>query len=201
MTAISIGLGSSGDDDVVQIGECKRCGDCATGCNHDAKNSLDTNLLARARKARARIFTGATVLRIERGEDAIWQLHVAHTDDATRKRQGAPAVLRARKLILAAGTFGSTEILLRSRDRGLALSAALGSRFSGNGDVLAFGTSISGLDVTHTGLAYRDGRGVLRVLHAPLSGGVVQVSRGTLAQYVAGLRGCTGILAVRSLPD
>ena len=65
------------------------------------------------------------------------------------------------------------------------------------GDVLAFGTAIGGLDVTHTGLAYRDRGGVMRVLHAPLSGGVVQVSPGTVAQYVDALRGCTGILAAR----
>jgi hypothetical protein len=35
--------------------------------------------------------------------------------------------------------------------------------------VLAFATSIPGLDVTHSAMAYRDRDGVLRVLHAPLS--------------------------------
>lgn len=69
-----------------------------------------------------------------------------------------------------------------------------------SGDVLAFATGIDGLDVTHTGLAYRDARGVARVLHAPLSGGVVQVSPGTISEYVDGLRGCTGMLAARPLP-
>jgi hypothetical protein len=67
------------------------------------------------------------------------------------------------------------------------------------GDVLGFATSIPGLDCTHTGLAYRDRAGVMRVLHAPLSGGVVQVSRGTLSEYVAGLRGGTGVLVARPL--
>jgi hypothetical protein len=67
------------------------------------------------------------------------------------------------------------------------------------GDVLAFATRIEGLDCTHTGLAYRDRAGQLRVLHAPLSGGVVQLSRGSLAQYVAGLRTATGILVARPL--
>ncbi|HEX2091549.1 MAG TPA: N-acetylmuramoyl-L-alanine amidase-like domain-containing protein [Longimicrobiaceae bacterium] len=67
------------------------------------------------------------------------------------------------------------------------------------GDILAFATSIEGLDVTHTGLAYRDRRGVLRVLHAPLSGGVVEVSRGTLPEYVAAIRRSTGILVARPL--
>ena len=68
------------------------------------------------------------------------------------------------------------------------------------GDVLAFATTIAGLDVTHTGLAYRDPAGVMRVLHAPLSGGVVQISQGTVADYVNGLRSATGILAARPLP-
>jgi hypothetical protein len=68
------------------------------------------------------------------------------------------------------------------------------------GDVLAFATPIAGLDVTHTGLAYRSPDGVMRVLHAPLSGGgVVQVSPGTVADYVDGLRNATGILAARPL--
>lgn len=77
---------------------------------------------------------------------------------------------------------------------------ALAPRFR-SGDVLAFATSIEGLDVTHTGLAWRDPAGVLRVLHAPLSGGVVQTSPGTLREYVAGLKHSTGVLAARPLPD
>ena len=39
--------------------------------------------------------------------------------------------------MLAAGTLGSTEILLRSARHGLALSPMLGQRFSANGDVIA----------------------------------------------------------------
>lgn len=68
-----------------------------------------------------------------------------------------------------------------------------------SGDVLAFATAIPGLDVTHTGLAYRDAQGVLRVLHAPLSGGAVEVSRTTLPQYVSAIRRATGILVARPL--
>ena len=41
--------------------------------------------------------------------------------------------------MLAAGTLGSTEILLRSAERGLAVSDRLGQRFSANGDIIAFG--------------------------------------------------------------
>ena len=68
------------------------------------------------------------------------------------------------------------------------------------GDVLAFATSIPGLDVTHAALAYRDRSGVLRVLHAPLSGGVVEITTSTLPEYVGAIRRCTGIIVARPLP-
>ncbi len=67
------------------------------------------------------------------------------------------------------------------------------------GDVLGFGTTISGLDVTHAAFAYRDSGGILRVLHAPLSGGVVEVTRATLPEYVAAIRRASGILIARPL--
>ena len=66
-----------------------------------------------------------------------------------------------------------------------------------SGDVLAFATEIPGLDVTHAAFAYRDRDGILRVLHAPLSGGAVEITRTTLPEYVAGIRRSTGILVAR----
>jgi hypothetical protein len=68
-----------------------------------------------------------------------------------------------------------------------------------SGDVLAFATGIPGLDVTHAAFAYRDEAKTLRVLHAPLSGGVVEVTARTLPEYVAAIRRSTGILVAR--PD
>jgi hypothetical protein len=68
-----------------------------------------------------------------------------------------------------------------------------------SGDVLAFATEIPGLDVTHAAFAHRDRSGMLRVLHAPLSGGVVEISRTTLPEYVAAIRRSTGILVARPL--
>ena len=65
------------------------------------------------------------------------------------------------------------------------------------GDVLGFATRISGLDVTHTAFAYRDKEGTLRVLHAPLSGGAVEITRATLPEYVAAIRRASGILVAR----
>jgi hypothetical protein len=67
------------------------------------------------------------------------------------------------------------------------------------GDVLAFATSIPGLDVSHAAFAYRDSGGVLRVLHAPLSGGAVEVTPTTLPEYVSAIKRATGILVARPL--
>ena len=68
-----------------------------------------------------------------------------------------------------------------------------------SGDVLGFATEIPGLDVTHTAFAYRGADRILRVLHAPLSGGLVQITRTTLPEYVAAIRHATGILVARPL--
>lgn len=67
------------------------------------------------------------------------------------------------------------------------------------GDVLAFATAIPGIDVTHAAFAYRGNDKVLRVLHAPLSGGAVEITRTTLPEYVARIRRSTGILIARPL--
>jgi hypothetical protein len=67
------------------------------------------------------------------------------------------------------------------------------------GDVLGFATELPGLDVTHAAFAYRGRDGILRVLHAPLSGGVVEVTPATLPEYVAAIRRSTGILVARPL--
>jgi hypothetical protein len=68
-----------------------------------------------------------------------------------------------------------------------------------SGDILAFATSIEGLDVTHAAFAYESPDGVMRVLHAPLSGGVVEITTSTVHEYVTAIRRATGILIARPL--
>jgi len=122
----------------VNLAACTLCGDCLTGCNVGAKVSLDTNLLVQAQRAGLRIFTSASVLRLER-ENRLWSVEVVHTNPQVQARLAAPLRILARKVVLAAGSLGSTEILLRSRRQrrrrdGLALSPRLGEQFSLNGD-------------------------------------------------------------------
>lgn len=127
---------------------CLDCGDCFTGCNVGAKVSLDTSLLAEARQAGFRLVSGAVVAKVKRApaESASrWIVEVVHTDPDMRKRLPGShrQELHGLHVVLAAGTFGSTEILMRSaagrtafNAQGLALSKRLGTAFSGNGDLL-----------------------------------------------------------------
>lgn len=112
---------------------CTRCGDCMTGCNVGAKKSLDTSLLLQAQLRGARIHTGASVTRVARAAQAPWALSVVFTDEALRRRH-EPLPVLAGKVILAAGTLGSPEILMRSQSRDLRFSPQLGQQFSCNGD-------------------------------------------------------------------
>ena len=125
----------------VPLADCTLCGDCLTGCNVGAKVSLDTHLLVQAQHAGLRMFTSASVLRLKR-QAGLWSLEVVHTDPQVQDRRAQPVFIQARKVVLAAGSLGSTEILLRShrhrlRRKGLALSPRLGEQFSLNGDNMA----------------------------------------------------------------
>lgn len=121
--------------DGVRQRACTACGDCCTGCNVGAKNVLTTNYIPAARARGARFFTGVGARWLEPHPDGGFRVHVTWTP----RKLGLPqrTEVHAQRVFLAAGSAGSTRILLRSRDRGLALSDALGSRLSANGDVLA----------------------------------------------------------------
>jgi hypothetical protein len=67
-----------------------------------------------------------------------------------------------------------------------------------NGDIIAITTSLKGLDVSHTGIAVRDG-GVTRMLHAPNVGYQVQITPGSLSEYLRAHEKQTGIMVARPL--
>jgi cholesterol oxidase len=117
---------------------CTLCGDCVSGCNHGAKNTVLMNYLPDAKNHGAEIFTQVAVRHLER-RDGRWLVHYQLLESG-RERFAAPTLfVSADIVILAAGALGSTEILLRSKAAGLPLSDCVGQRFTGNGDVLAFG--------------------------------------------------------------
>jgi cholesterol oxidase len=131
---------------------CTLCGDCVSGCNFGAKNTLLMNYLPDAAGHGAEIYTTVSVRWLER-RDGRWIVHYRPLA-AGRDAFGAPDLfVTADLVVLAAGTLGSTEILLRSRAMGLSTSDLLGHHFTGNGDVLAFGYNavreISGVGFGH----------------------------------------------------
>jgi cholesterol oxidase len=117
---------------------CTGCGDCCAGCNVGAKNTVALTYLPFAARCGAEIFTHAKVRHLAKTTDGRWQVFFDDVGDRRCAARDANCVT-ADMVVLAAGTLGSTEILLRSRERGLALSDRLGRRFSANGDIIAFG--------------------------------------------------------------
>ncbi len=140
--ALTIAMQDKTNNANVALNACKLCGDCATGCNYSAKESLDTNLLVEAAFNGVDIFTGVTVLRIDqRNKDDLWEIFSTYTNKNLSERQGQAIRIRAKRVILAAGTLGSSEILLRSQQasKTLLFSEKLGEQFSTNGDMIAAG--------------------------------------------------------------
>ncbi len=115
---------------------CRLAGDCVTGCNYAAKNTTLMNYLPDACNHGAEIFTRARVSHLSRRDDR-WIVHFDLLDSGREAFDAPPLHVAADVVMLGAGSLGSTEILLRSA-KGLALSEQLGTRFTGNGDVLAF---------------------------------------------------------------
>jgi cholesterol oxidase len=113
---------------------CIDCGNCVCGCKVGAKNTLMMNYLPMAKNAGATILTQAEVAWIEKRPDGTWRVHGKH---AGGMGDSSDFFMDAGEVILAAGSLNSTEILLRSQAHGLSVSAALGTRFSGNGDFFA----------------------------------------------------------------
>jgi cholesterol oxidase len=119
---------------------CVGCGDCCGGCNVGAKNTVALTYLPDAVAHAAQVFTHARVRYLSPGAGGRWCVHFERLDgnEPDTADDGRSSVT-ADIVVLGGGALGSTEILLRSRERGLALSDRLGHRFSANGDIIAFG--------------------------------------------------------------
>jgi cholesterol oxidase len=115
---------------------CTLCGDCVSGCNQGAKNTVLMNYIPYAYQHGAEIFTEVEVRHVRKLKDGKWLVEFLDLT-ASRLRFGPKTrVISADVVVLGAGSLGSTEILLRSREAGLPLSRRLGLSFTGNGDVL-----------------------------------------------------------------
>jgi cholesterol oxidase len=133
---------------------CRLCGECNIGCNYGSKNTLDLTYLSMAEKLGVDLYVRSEVRGVyPAGANGYRVAYVEHEPEregrAYRRSDLDPRTLTGKRLILAAGAFGSTFLLLRMRrdERAFArLSPMLGHRFSGNGDLLALALFCSYLD-------------------------------------------------------
>ena len=116
---------------------CRHCGDCWSGCNVGAKNTVGITYIADAIDHGAAVFFENRAEWISKTEGG-WEIVVQDLSKAgTKWRIEAPIV------VLAAGTLGTAELLLRAQQRGLELSPTLGEKFSANGDDLVFADKLA----------------------------------------------------------
>jgi cholesterol oxidase len=118
----------------VEQGTCAHLGECDIGCRADAKNTLDKNYLHIAEKNGAEIRPLHLVTKIEPIAGG-YRVHYSEFKDGGSTLGSTTA----NRVIVAAGSMGSTELLLQCRDvhRTLSgLSPSLGKRWSSNGDFL-----------------------------------------------------------------
>ena len=115
-------------------GFCVHCGNCDIGCKAQAKNTLDLNYLAVAEEKGAEIRPLSLASHIAPVADGYRVFY-----DALNAGRRHPMTVDASRVVLAAGSLGSTEILLKSKGHYGTLpgiSAALGHNWSSNGDFL-----------------------------------------------------------------
>ena len=177
--------------DVFQQG-CQNLGRCDLGCPVLAKNTVDITYIARAESHKAQVYPLNEVQRIDPPDRAGGRWRVGFRDLQYRVNGSVEAPV----LVLAAGTLGSSRLLLQNRGRLRRLSPALGSRFSGNGDALALALDPKAPGVTGarteygpsmtSRLDYTDEFGFM------VADGGLPANFGFVLEIVRGIRGLTG---------
>ncbi|EFQ84373.1 FAD dependent oxidoreductase [Aeromicrobium marinum DSM 15272] len=93
---------------------CIECGECMTGCRHNAKNTLVKNYLHLAERAGATVIERTTVSALRPRAEGGYEV-VTHRSGRSARRQ---ATLTAEHVVLAAGTWGTQELLHGMRRSG-----------------------------------------------------------------------------------
>ncbi|MEW2154149.1 GMC family oxidoreductase [Streptomyces sp. NPDC007189] len=114
---------------------CTECGECMTGCRHGAKNTLNENYLYLAEKAGAVVHPMTTVVSVTDDSRGGYAVATLPTD---RKKKGEGRLFTARRVVLAAGTYGTQTLLHRMKTGGQLpyLSPRLGDLTRTNSEAL-----------------------------------------------------------------
>jgi cholesterol oxidase len=114
---------------------CSECGECMTGCRHGAKNTLNENYLYLAEKAGATVHPMTSVVAVTEDSRGGFAIKTLPSDN---RRKGKGRTFTARRVVIAAGTYGTQTLLHRMKDGGLLprLSARLGELTRTNSEAL-----------------------------------------------------------------
>ncbi len=171
---------------------CNFCGGCMVGCRYNAKNTLPKNYLYFAEKNGATVIPESKVLDIkllptQLETDPRYEVHYRSSTSLIPRH----ASVRARNVVVSAGTLGTLDLLFRCRDETKSLnkiSQHLGDRVRTNSENIlgvtarkrnvdySKGIAISSIfnadEVTRVEpVRYSDGQNFIRVLTAPLIDG------------------------------
>ncbi|MFC9754245.1 GMC oxidoreductase [Streptomyces sp. NPDC056921] len=95
---------------------CTECGECMTGCRHGAKNTLNENYLHLAQKAGAVVHPMTSVVAVTENSTGGYAVKTLPTDN---RKKGRGRTFTARRVVVAAGTYGTQTLLHRMKDTGL----------------------------------------------------------------------------------
>ncbi|MEV0177878.1 GMC family oxidoreductase [Streptomyces sp. NPDC050625] len=114
---------------------CTECGECMTGCRHGAKNTLNENYLHLAEKAGAVVHPMTTVVSVTDDSRGGYAVATLPTDE---KKKGKGRTFTARRVVIAAGTYGTQTLLHRMKANGQLphLSGRLGDLTRTNSEAL-----------------------------------------------------------------
>jgi len=119
---------------------CIHCGECMSGCKHNAKNTLDKNYLYLAEKRGAEVIPETRVTDIRPLDGGGYEIH---TECSTSVLKKPKRVFRSKGVVVSASVLGTVKLLLNCKERGSLpnLSDELGNYVRTNAE--AFGTVVT----------------------------------------------------------
>ena len=126
---------------------CLNCGECMTGCRHNAKNTLVKNYLHLAEQAGAEVHPMTTVVAVRPRAGGGYEVETRSTDHRFRPHR----TVTAEQVIFSASTMGTQRLLHAMRDEGHLprISRRLGLLTRTNSEAL-LGSIADGTDVDYS---------------------------------------------------
>jgi cholesterol oxidase len=141
---------------------CLHCGECMTGCRHNAKNTLIKNYLYLAEQAGAEIIADTTASAVVPLPTGGYAVTTARTGALLACRR----LIEADQVIFAAGALNTQRLLLRMRSSGAlpGLSSRVGALTRTNSESI-LGASVPGRRARKRGVDFTEGVAITSSFH------------------------------------